>query len=775
MSAIELNEEQLASARAKAWHQDGEAILTLEAAREWVASLGLVLFAPRPQFPLAGSFVEATLGAANANPTAAALETARGLVARLVAEGTALPLNLLGGVTETPDFVVSAQVFSYVFTLRGDKAWKQPPSTSGAVKVSPLGLRVFEVLTERGALTAPELANELGREVTEVAIVRSLAELWAQMRVLPLVQQNGESTLWELSTRRFTKTIKAGANAGLPTALSAVVSLYLAQVVAATEDDIATFLSPLTARSRVREVLNALTGARQLETVVVDGKTLVHLPGGLPVAAVEPAAEGEEGAIEGVAAAAIPAPKKIGTGRIQRFDADKTDDLRGKPVKKFAAGKPAFGAKPAGKFGAKPAGKFGAKPAGKFGAKPGGRTFAAKPGGFKPTKRVAAGAELPSDRERRPFNKAAVEAPVFDKPWDEEKASKPKSAPEAFSKFRKPAPEDRPPLGPREQAGLPEDKRTAPKASFDRAPKAEGFVKRPYKPREGGTRPFVKKAFGASEGGARGSFKPKFGASTGGFGAKRAYTPREGAAEGGERPYAKKPYEKKPYAARSAEGGARPYVKKPYAPRGDGDSKPSFGKPKFGAAKPGGFAAKRPYTPREGAAEGGARSFEKKPFEKKPYEKKPYERKPFVPRSAEGGETPFAKKPFRPRAEGEGFKPRFDRASKPGGFAGKPRFGGSRSGGGFRSRPELIPMPVPEGERMFEKKPYKPRAADAHKRPYTKDEWVPGPDDAPKKRSGGKFGGKPAGKFGGKKFGGKPAFKGKPGGGPKRPRPAAGE
>jgi 23S rRNA pseudouridine2605 synthase len=406
LSSIELSEEQLASARTKAWHQDGEAVLTLEAAREWVGGLGLVLFAPRPQFPLAGSLVEATLGATSANPTAAALETARGLLARMVAEGTALPLNLLGGATETPDFVVSAQVFSYVFTLRGDKAWKQAPSTSGAVKVSPLGLRVFEVLTERGALTAAELANELGREVTEVAIVRALAELWAQMRVLPLAQQGEESTLWELTTRRFTKAIKSGANAGLPTAMSALVSLYLAQAVAATEDDIATYLSPLTARSRVREVLNALTGARQLETIVVDGKTLVHLPGGLPVA-VEAAVEGEAVEVESVAAAAIPAPKKVGTGRIRSFDAGKPEDLRGKPVKKFAA-KPAFGAKPGGKFGAKPGGKF----------------AGAKSGGFKPTKRVA-GAEAPDERERRPFSKAAVEAPSFTKPWDEE--NKPKA------------------------------------------------------------------------------------------------------------------------------------------------------------------------------------------------------------------------------------------------------------------------------------------------------------------------------------------------------------
>ena len=162
MSSIqEFNEAQLLAARAKAWHQDGNAVLTMEAARDWVNACGLVLFAPRAaQLPVpAPSLVEATLGAANAAPTMAEMEVARGLVARLVGEGLALPLNLLSVPGDSPDFVVSAQVFSYIFTMRGDKAWKQPPSTSGAVRVSPLGLRVYEVLTERGPMSAVELAG----------------------------------------------------------------------------------------------------------------------------------------------------------------------------------------------------------------------------------------------------------------------------------------------------------------------------------------------------------------------------------------------------------------------------------------------------------------------------------------------------------------------------------------------------------------------------------------------------------------------------------------
>ncbi|MGC9197776.1 MAG: hypothetical protein ACP5E5_02425, partial [Acidobacteriaceae bacterium] len=308
-STLELNQTQLEAARALAWKQiepaqpgslppaveTGHALLTLEATRAWINDFGLVLFAPRAhQLPApAPSLVEATLGAANAAPTPQQSEPARVLVARLAREGLALPLNLLGDAGDTPDFIVSARVFSYVFTLRGDKAWKLPPSTSGAVRVSPLGLRIFEVLTQRGAMTAAELAQELGRELTESAVLRSLQELWSQLRVIPLPAQGPETgrdgqTLWELTTRRFTKSIKAGANSGQPSALSALISLYLTQVFAASEEEITTFLSPLTARSRVREVLHALMAARELDSVVIEGKTLLYLPGGLPDLAITP-------------------------------------------------------------------------------------------------------------------------------------------------------------------------------------------------------------------------------------------------------------------------------------------------------------------------------------------------------------------------------------------------------------------------------------------------------------------------------------------------------
>jgi 23S rRNA pseudouridine2605 synthase len=698
-STTEFDEAQLAAARAKAWHQDGDALVTLEAARDWVNGYGLVLFAPRAaQLPApAPSLVEATLGAANAAPTLAETEAARSLVSRLVGEGLGLPLNLLGVPGDSPDFVVSAQVFSYVFTLRGDKAWKQPPSTSGAVRVSPLGLRVYEVLTERGPMSAAELALDLGREVTEAAILRSLTELWSQLRVIPLLEMTGGVTLWELTSRRFTKAIKAGANAGLPKALSAVVSLYLAQVFGATEEEVTTFLSPLTARSRVREVLHALLGARQLETVVVEGKTLLHIPGGLPALAGV-----SIDAVEGEGAPAIvERPKKVGTGRISKFgegsERKPAGEFRGKPAARGVGartGRPAFGAKPAGKFGAKPAGKFGAKP--KYGPRLDGK----------------------SDSERRPFKKDAGGRPSFSKPWDEDKKPRaPRAAADGFTKFRRPEPEDRAPLGPREQAGLPPEKRSAPKStrSFDRAaPKPGGFAKRPYTPRgEGAERPtFKSRSYEKPAGGAKPRSFSAGAAKPGGFAAKRPYMPR------------------------TTEGGERPYAKKPYAPRASaGEGEKTF--------------AKRPYTPRA-SAEGGEKSFAKRPYTPRTSAEgdRPAPR-PYAARSTEGS---FPKRPYTPRAAaGEG-----------------------RS---FTKRP-FTPRTEESGERSLPKRPYKPRAADADQRKFTKAPWSPPAEDgggaakrSSKPRFGGgggarkSFGGKPAGKFGGKPGGAKPFARKKPGAG----------
>jgi hypothetical protein len=418
---------QLAAARLKQWHQQGEALLTLENLRGWVQAAGLVLFAPRPQIVApAPSLVEAVLGEANATPTLEQTAEARSLLARLVADGLGVPLNLLGAsgpgvagaIGETPDFVCSTAVFSYVFTLRGDKAWKQPPATTGALRVSQLALAIFEALTRRGPLTTYDLTTEVGKEVTEAAVLRALGELWTHLRVLPLAMPDGQATVWELASARFTKQIKAGANAGQPSALSALISLYLGQAVVASEDEIESFLSPLAARSRIRDVIHALLSARQLTTLAIAGRTVLHVAGELPaflapavpemqdaaasetVVPVEAAAATGAAEAEGGGASRItkyvPKPRKIGTGYLAKAS----------PAK--FAGRPFAGERQDG-TGFRSTAAF--KPGFKTGAKP----------GFKPSGGFGEGTP---GRERRPFSKPAGGGAGrgFEKPWEEEKA-----------------------------------------------------------------------------------------------------------------------------------------------------------------------------------------------------------------------------------------------------------------------------------------------------------------------------------------------------------------
>jgi len=692
---------QLAETRLKQWHQQGEALLTMENLRSWINTAGLVLFVPRPQIVApAPSLVEAVLGAPTPIPTIEQTAEARSLLARLVAEGLAVPLNLLGAGAgtvhagapgDTPDFVASTAVFSYVFTLRGDKAWKQPPVTSGAFKVSPLALATHEAISQRGPLSAYDLTTEVGKEVTEAAVLRALGELWTHLRVLPLAQAGENATLWELTSSRFTKQIKAGANAGQPSALSALISLYLGQAVVASEDEIESFLSPLASRSRIRDVIHALLSARQLETVAVEGRTMLHVAGELPAflapeaAAVEgeaqaadvvagesavevDAATGAEGAVEGAPRITkfIPKPRKIGTGYLAK-------------------------AKPSN-IGAKP-GPY------ERGTRPG---FSAK-AGFKPR----AGAGPAPDRERRPFSKTAAgfdktagfkKTGGFDKPWEEEKrrrlaaAARPSEVPAEFDGSQVDlaaagaAGDAARPVQPREPReykprgaasdGRPPRKTFSKPGTFGR--KREGSAARPafgsprapgsYAPRPSGGPGFSDKPR-FSKSSSYSSSKDKF------AGKPFAGKPRDGGERGFSTESGKRVYRKfdapreRPARPFSSDRPTRPYSSdRPSRPAraeeaggpagklaGEFAPRKFAGKP-FG--KPGGFAGKKPFGRSAGKASGFAGK----------------STGDFAPRKFAGKPGGFAgKKPFG-RSSG-----------KPGGFAGKKPFG--KPGAAFPGKP----------------------------------------------------------------------------------------
>jgi 23S rRNA pseudouridine2605 synthase len=694
--------QQLAAARLAHWRHNADPILTINMLRDWLNTSGLVLFTPRAaQLPApAPSFVEATLGAANAAPTLADTEQSRSLLSRLILDGGAVPLNLLGNPTgigtETPDFIVSPLAFPYIFTLRGDKAWKQPPTTSGATKVSPLALNAYTLLSERAkdsGLSAYDLATQLGKEVTETAVLRALTELWQHLRVLPVPQPDGAATLWELTTTRFTKQIKAGANAGQPTALSALISLYLGQAIVASEEEIETFLSPIAARSRIRDVIHALLSARQLETVAVEGRTVLHVTGELPafLAVATPAPDdidslvvtSESDAVETSEAPAritkfIPKPRKVGTG---------------------------------------------------FVTKPGRNTE-----------------DRPTPRERRPFTRESnrPDRPSFTKPWEEEKADRlaaaqsPSNVPEdgeAGSRPKTPRTYDRkptsdragkrPPFGskpsfgnkpsfgskPRFSGERPPFKSDRPtfrrnEGSSDSRPPRREFTPRPYNDRAAGdsTTDRPRKTFS----------KPgTFGRKREGFAGKPSFSRDNNDSRPPRRDYGDSRPPRREFTSRPDRDSSE--SRPPRRTFGDRPGKPSFSGPR----KPGSFSA-RPQR----SFESGDRTSGFAP------------RKPFSRDSASRGEGRDTRSEGRTgRPDGPPFR-KFDAPRGP-----RP----SRAKGDFDSKPSGS---------FGEKKPYsKPASGFGAKKPYGKSAKPSGGYAA---KSGSSFP-KKSGSFAGKKPYGKSA------------------
>lgn len=277
-----MNSEQLNAARQARWSQNGEARLTLEAAKEWLDSIGFCAYLPpaASAAPFA-SFVEAVVGRPARVPSAGERNRAASILSRLVESSAAVPLKFSTNTAEYPDFIASIDTLTYAYALRGNRNSKSAPSTVGNDKVTPLALHCWQALQQHGSLDIPRLQQILGQDVTQPAILRALYELWSTMYAFPVIATTGMSAQWELFARRFPIQIAAGVNMGHAEAQSAIVSLYLYAVVAAPEEEVLTALSLLASQSKLREVLRGLGSMRQLDIVDIAGRAHVCLQGGL--------------------------------------------------------------------------------------------------------------------------------------------------------------------------------------------------------------------------------------------------------------------------------------------------------------------------------------------------------------------------------------------------------------------------------------------------------------------------------------------------------------
>ncbi len=263
--------------------QNGVGTLTLEDARTWIEETGLCLFLPRKQFStfVAPSFVEAVAGERSSAPAAKTIALAEDLLVRLETDGVAVRLNLLGQPGEQPDFVVASWVLPYVYALRGDRDWRRSPQLTGSRAVSQLAIQAYKHL-EAADATIPQLKHALGREVTESAVLRAITELWQQLRIIPVISAPGRTPQWQLLRVRYQKAIAEGASTSQVTAISVLASIYLQAVIAASMEEVELFLAPLTARSKVREVLRGLVATRQVHTIAMGHAPQFYVAGTLP-------------------------------------------------------------------------------------------------------------------------------------------------------------------------------------------------------------------------------------------------------------------------------------------------------------------------------------------------------------------------------------------------------------------------------------------------------------------------------------------------------------
>jgi hypothetical protein len=751
-----LTAEQLQKVRAERWRHIANPLLTADDARAWLNTAGLCLFLPRRQQFLAPTptFVEACAGMVSETPSREAIDNAAALMHRLVAAGELIPLNLFGSPSETPDFLVSREVFPHLFSLRGTRDWKTVP----AGKASPLVIEIWKQLEKEGSQTSAEIQSALGRELTEAAVLRGLMELWSNLRVLP-EYESGAPTRWSLTQTKFKDSLAAAGRLSQTAALSALVSLYLESVIAATNEEIETFLSPLTSRSRVRDTVIGLTATRQLAMTPMGTQSMIHLTGGLPAFA-EPEVEEKPAGAE---AAETPHKPRLadraprGTDRERKPYERKTGDRK-------TGERKTFGRKTVEGRSTRPAGASRSSDGEKkpFERKP----FERKTGERKPFGARPAFGKKPFDKTARPFRRDSAKPADGERPAGGER---PSFRPAARSGF---------------DAGRSGSPRTgAPRTGSARTGAGGKFPPKRFGSKPGGSfgkdRPWTKRPTDAAEGGAAGSaegarpFRPREGGAekrSGGFGGPRKFDrPRKfDGAEGGAK--------ERPDSGRPRPGGFKPAGSKP-GRSGFGGSRSGGGK--FGGSKSG---ASRPGFSKAGGFKSGGKAGdgEKRPF----FRKRPdagtdagaagESRPRTFSRPSFGGKTGGGKPGGRPGSSSRGpagsgrtggagrsggawkGKPAGGgRFSKPAGSYSKPRTGGSDGAERPKSAGPRQERPAFRSDRPASSGPGSARAGSARSgsaRPgFSKPGFSKG------KPGGGAFRGKPSGgkSFGGgKKFGG---------------------
>ena len=125
--------------------------------------------------------------------------------------------------------------------------------------------------------TGPGHPENPSRYTVVMDALRADTELWSKLRITRVNYNPSDGAFWDVLYRWAPDAVREGIELSVPEALSALLSKYLDCVVAADQTEIETFLGNFVPRSRIREAVNALLAARELEFVRVGSRSLIQI------------------------------------------------------------------------------------------------------------------------------------------------------------------------------------------------------------------------------------------------------------------------------------------------------------------------------------------------------------------------------------------------------------------------------------------------------------------------------------------------------------------
>jgi hypothetical protein len=275
-----MTEQELQDLRREKWHLDGRPVRTLEDARSFLDQVGFCILYPHTPAILAPTFIGAWAGSdeklptwqhAFADPRA---EQATDLMVRLLRERDAYEANRFD---DNNAFLVAGSIFPYFYALIGERNPKHIPKPGHHSEYSQLACDTFELIRRAGPISKQKMREMLGGSVSIAALDRALGELGAKLRISRVDYNSREGSFWDVLYRWSPDAVQEGMNLSVGEALSALLSKYLDCVIAADQQELDNFLGNFVPRSKVKDSVNVLLNARELEYIRVGNRSLVQV------------------------------------------------------------------------------------------------------------------------------------------------------------------------------------------------------------------------------------------------------------------------------------------------------------------------------------------------------------------------------------------------------------------------------------------------------------------------------------------------------------------